>query len=423
MQNNFSRNTLYNIGVSYKKADVQTRSNFSISPEDQILLLKEAKEKGIEGLFVLSTCNRTEITGLVEHPFQLISLLCNYSKGSVDEFVEVSSINKGNDAISHLFRLATGLESQILGDYEIVGQLKMSFKQAKKLNTVNAYLERLINLVLQASKKVKNKTHLSSGTTSVSYAAVQYIIDNVQNYNSQKVLVYGLGKMGKHTCKNLTEYTKNSNVTLINRTEEKAVEFVKNHANIETVKHSELINEINKSSILIVSTGSNSPTITLNHIQKNREILILDLSMPNNVAGEVKELENVTLVNVDDLSQVTDKTLAKRKEEIPKALTIIEEYVSEFNNWLSHRKYTPAINALKQSLKSIQNDEIDFHKRKIKDFDVEQAEIITSRFIQKITTQFAKHLKDENTSVNQSVEVMKRVFNVQIQEEIDAKDY
>lgn len=423
MQNNFSRNTLYNVGVSYKKADVHTRSHFSISPDNQILLLNEAKDKGIQGLFVLSTCNRTEITGLVEHPFQLISLLCKYSKGSVDEFVEVSSIHKGNDAISHLFKLATGLESQILGDYEIVGQLKMSFKQAKELNTVNAYLERLINLVLHASKKVKNKTHLSSGTTSVSYAAVQYIIDNVQDYNSQKVLVYGLGKMGKYTCKNLTEYTKNQNVTLINRTEEKAVEFVKNYANIETIKHSELINEIEKSSILIVSTGADKPTVTLEHIKRDQKLLILDLSMPNNVSDEVKELENVTLINVDELSQVTDKTLAKRKGEVPKALTIIEEYITEFQDWLNHRKHTPAINALKQSLKSIQNDEIDFHKRKIKDFDVEQAEIITSRFIQKITTQFAKHLKDENTSVNQSVEVMKRVFNVQMQEEIDAKDY
>lgn len=424
MQQNFNNIKLYNVGVSYKKADVHMRSNFSISAKNQILLLNEAKDKGIQGLFVLSTCNRTEITGLVEHPFQLISLLCKYSKGSVDEFVEVSSIHKGNDAISHLFKLATGLESQILGDYEIVGQLKSSIKQAKKINTINTYLERLINLVFQASKKVKNETFLSSGTTSVSYAAVQYIMDNIQNYNSQKIVVYGLGKMGKHTCKNLTKYTKNQNVTLINRTDEKAIDFVKNHKNIiSTKQHQELINEIKKSSILIVSTGADQPTITLEHIKNDKKLLILDLSMPKNVDDEVKKLKNVTLIDVDELSKVTDKTLEKRKSEIPKTLTIIEDYKTEFQDWLNHRKHTPAINALKQSLKSIQNDEIDFHKRKIKDFDVEQAEIITSRFIQKITTQFAKHLKDENTSVNQSVEVMKRVFNVQMQEEIDAKDY
>ncbi|PHR69038.1 MAG: glutamyl-tRNA reductase [Lutibacter sp.] len=421
MQENSSGNKLYNVGISYKKADVHTRSSFSISPENQILLLKEAKENGIEGLFVLSTCNRTEVTGLVEHPYKLISLLCKYSNGSVDEFIKVSTINKNNDAITHLFRLATGLDSQILGDYEIVGQLKISFKQAKKLNTVNAYLERLINLVLQASKKVKNKTHLSSGTTSVSYAAVQYIINNLSDYNSKNILVYGLGKMGKHTCKNLSQYTNNSNVCLINRTEEKAIDFVKSHSTIRTAKHSELKNEIEKSDVLIVSTGASEPTITSQEVSENKNLLILDLSMPNNVSKEVENYNNVTFIDVDELSKITDKTLARRQEEVPKALSIIGNYIEEFNDWIGHRKFTPAINALKRSLKIIQDDEIDFHRKKIKDFDVVQAEQITSRIIQKITTQFAKHLKDEKTSVNQSVEVMKKVFSVNMQT-TDAKD-
>lgn len=421
MQGNTTGKKLYNVGVSYKKADVHTRGSFSISSENQILLLKEAKQNGVEGVFVLSTCNRTEITGLVEHPFQLISLLCKYSKGSVEDFVSVSTINKEKDAISHLFRVATGMDSQILGDYEIVGQLKLSLKQAKKCNTINAYLERLMNLVMQASKEVKNKTRLSSGTTSVSYAAVQYIIKNIPDYNTKNILVYGLGKMGKHTCKNLAEYTQNKNVCLINRTEEKAQEFVKNQKKIRVAKHSELKNEVSTADILIVSTGASEPTITLNHVAKDKKALILDLSMPNNVADEVADLEGVNFVNVDELSKITDETLAIRNGEVPKAMAIIETYIEEFNSWLNHRKFTPAINALKQSLKVIQDDEIDFHRKKIKDFDVEQAEIITSRLIQKITTQFVKHLKDEKTSVNQSVEVMKKVFSVNLQT-VDAED-
>lgn len=411
MQENISKNRLYNVGVSYKKADVNTRSSFSISPENQILLLKEAKENGIEGLFVLSTCNRTEITGLVEHPFKLISLLCKYSKGSVDEFVKVSTINKNDDAILHLFRLATGLDSQILGDYEIIGQLKNSFKQAKKVKTINAYLERLVNLVLQASKKVKNKTYLSSGTTSVSYAAVQYILNNLSDFNSKNVLVYGLGKMGKHTCKNLGEYTNNTNVCLINRTEEKVENFVKSHSTIRAAKHSDLKVEIEKSDVLIVSTGASKPTVTSQLVSEDKKILILDLSMPNNVSGEVENYNNVTLINVDELSKITDKTLAKRQEEIPNALLIIEEYIKEFNDWIGLRKFAPAINSLKQSLLVIQDDEIDFHRKKMKDFDVIQAELISSKIIQKITTKFAKHLKDEKASASQTIEVLQKVFN------------
>ena len=417
-QNNVN---LYNIGVSYKKADADIRGKFSLSKENQIALLKEAKENGVDGIFVLSTCNRTEITGFAAHPFQLIGLLCKYSNGTVEEFAKVSNVHKNQDAIQHLFRMGTGLDSQILGDYEIVGQLRQAFKQAKEAKTTNAYFERLLNNVMQASKRVKNETKLSSGTTSVSYAAVQYIIKNFSDYNAKNILVFGLGKMGKHTCKNLAEYTQNKSVCLINRTEEKATEFVKEHPSIRKANFSELTSEVEKADILVVSTGADIPTIKKEHISSDKELLILDLSMPANVSKEVSELDNVTLINVDELSKVTDETLAIRQAEVPVAEAIIETHKEEFNEWLNHRRFTPAINALKQSLETIQKDEINFHKKKIKDFDESQAEVITSRFIQKITTQFVKHLKNDETSVNQSIQVMAKVFGTTL-ETIDAED-
>ena len=400
MKLDHQQRNLYNIGVSYKKADAHTRSRYSLSKENQIKLLKEAKEIGFEGIFILSTCNRTEITGFAEHPYQLIQLLCKYSDGNVEEFARISNVYKGNEAVNQLFRIGTGLESQILGDYEIVGQLKLAFKLAKKYQTINAHLERLINLVLQASKKVKNTTQLSSGTTSVSYAAVQYIIQNIPSYNSKNILVFGLGKMGKHTCKNLAEYTKNKSVCLINRTEEKAISFVKEHTSIRNSSIENLTQEIANSDILIVSTGSDTPTVTKEHLSTDKEILILDLSMPENVDISVSEFENVSLV----------ETLSTRQKEVPKAEEIIEVYKEEFNDWLNNRKLVPAINALKESLEAIQKDEINFQKKKIKNFDENHAEILTNRFIQKITTQFVKHLKEEETSVNDSIQIMSKVF-------------
>ncbi|MBT6880891.1 MAG: glutamyl-tRNA reductase [Flavobacterium sp.] len=410
MKLDHQQRNLYNIGVSYKKADAHTRGRYSLSKENQIKLLKEAKEIGLEGIFILSTCNRTEITGFAEHPYQLIQLLCKYSDGNVEEFARISNVYKGNEAVNQLFRIGTGLESQILGDYEIVGQLKLAFKLAKKYQTINAHLERLINLVLQASKKVKNTTQLSSGTTSVSYAAVQYIIQNIPSYNSKNILVFGLGKMGKHTCKNLAEYTKNKSVCLINRTEEKAISFVKEHTSIRNSSIENLTQEIANSDILIVSTGSDTPTVTKEHLSSDKEILILDLSMPENVDTSVSEFENVSLVNVDELSKITLETLSTRQKEVPKAEEIIEVYKEEFNDWLNNRKLVPAINALKESLEAIQKDEINFQKKKIKNFDENHAEILTNRFIQKITTQFVKHLKEEETSVNDSIQIMSKVF-------------
>lgn len=400
----------YNIGVSYKKADANIRGKFSLSKENQKLLLQLAKEKGLQGLFVLSTCNRTEIFGFAERPCQLIELLCEFSEGSIQEFAQISFIHKNEEAIQHLFKIGTGIESQILGDYEIVGQLKQSFKMAKAVKTTNAYSERLINSVLQASKKVKNNTKLSSGTTSVSYAAVQYIVKNLADYNSKNILVFGLGKMGKHTCKNLAEYTQNKQVCLINRTEEKADEFVKEHSSIRKAAMGRLSEEIAKADVLIVSTGADKPTITKKNISEQKELLILDLSMPENVSKDVTQLNKVSLINVDELSKITDETLSARLKEVPLAEAIIDSHITEFNDWLNNRRFTPTISALKQSLESIKNDEINFQKKKIADFDESQAEIITSRFIQKITTQFVKHLKNENTSVSQSLEVISKVF-------------
>ena len=402
----------YNVGLSYKKADVNVRGVFNITKEDQVLLLKEAKENGCEGLFVVSTCNRTEISGFAKHPFELISLLVKYSKGNLEDFINVSNVYKNKAAVNHLFNVAAGLDSQILGDYEIVGQLKNSFIQAKKMGVTNTYLERLMNLVLQASKDVKNNTKLSSGTTSVSYVAIQYIIDNIPNYNEKKVLNFGLGDIGKNTCKNILEYTNNKNLTLINRTEGKALDFKKLHPEITVKNISELSQEINDTDILIVSTGANFPTITKGHIKEGKELLILDLSMPENVDVSLKKIEGISLVNVDELSKITDKTVEIRKQEIPIAEGIIEQYKNEFNDWISYRKFVPAVNALKESLQTIQSHEIDFHRKKINNFNEEHAEIITSHMIQKITTQFVKHLKDDETSVDQSIEVISKIFNL-----------
>ena len=159
----------YVVGISYKKADAATRGLFSISPDNQQDLIKEAVRRGMEGVVVVSTCNRTEIIGFAEHPFKLIELLSAFwHRGTVKEFAEVAYVYKSSEAVDHLFRLTAGLESQILGDYEIVGQLKQAFQLSKSLGGINTHLDKLFSFLMQASKRVKNETRLSSGTTSVS---------------------------------------------------------------------------------------------------------------------------------------------------------------------------------------------------------------------------------------------------------------
>jgi len=414
MTENLNSDSFYVIGLSYKKADISVRSKFSVDIQNQEKLLLEAKKSDISGVIIISTCNRTEIFGFAKNPYQFISLLCKYSKGSIDEFAKVSYVFKNNEAIEHFINIATGLDSQILGDYEIVGQLKDSFQHAKRLGTVNNYIERLYNIALQASKEVKNKTSLSSGTTTVSYAAIQYIKDHYSDFNNLNILVYGLGKIGSSTAKSCTKYLKNSKITIINRTDTVAFDLAK-EIPVQPKKHINLDQEIIKADVIIVATGSSNTTIQSKQFQNKKEQLIIDLSIPRNVTLEVDQIYHKTLIDVDHLSQKTKTTIENRRKQIPMVEKIIKKHKKEFLDWLHFRKNTPAINSLKNSLENIQKDAIFSHSKKHHDFDPEQTKEVTSLIINKIVSRFAMHLKDNNQQANQSIQMMKQVFKVDIE--------
>lgn len=403
--------TFYVVGLSYKKADAEMRGKFSLDEKSKQSLLQQAKSEGIENIVLISTCNRTEIYGFAQHPFQLIKLLCDNSEGTVEDFQKVAYIYKNKEAITHIFRVGTGLDSQILGDFEIISQIKQGFVESKKQNLANNYLERLTNAVIQASKRVKNETELSNGATSVSFAAVQYIMNNVENIGNKKILLFGVGKIGRNTCENLVKHTKNDHIVLVNRTKEKA-EKIAGKFNLIVKEYAQLQVELQDTDVLIVATGAQNPTIDASLLNTKKPLLILDLSIPKNVDENVKKVNGVTLVHMDHLSQITDETLEKRRQYIPAAEAIIEEIVDEFISWTKARKFAPTIHSLKEKLASIKQSELDYQRKKIENFNEEQAEIISNRIIQKITTHFANHLKNEETMVEESIEWIEKVFQL-----------
>ena len=405
--------SFYTIGLNYKKADAVLRGKFSLEETAMKKLLEDAKTQGIDGLLATSTCNRTELHGFAQHPFQLIKLLCDNTKGTVEEFQEVAYVYKNNDAISHLFKVGTGLDSQILGDFEIISQIKQSFNRSKKIGIANPFIERLCNSVIQASKRIKNETEISSGATSVAFASVQYILRNVPNISAKNILLFGTGKIGRNTCENLIKHTKNPHITLINRTKGKA-EKVAGKFNLTVKDYGDLQTEIRKSDVLIVATGASAPTISKELIYTKKPLLILDLSIPKNVADNVNELSNVTTIHLDHLSQMTDETLERRKQFIPHAEAIIEDIKDEFIQWLETRKFAPVIKALNKKLKTMKEEEIDYHSKKHSDFNEEQADVISNRIIQKITKQFANHLKDDSVDSDTSLALIQKVFQLEI---------
>jgi glutamyl-tRNA reductase len=402
----------YAVGLSYKKADAETRGKFSLDAAAKSKVLQQAKEEGIESLIVTSTCNRTEIYGFAEHPFQLIKLICEHSVGTVEAFQKVGYVYKNQEAVNHMFRVGTGLDSQILGDFEIISQLKTSFAESKSLGLINTYIDRLINAVIQASKRIKNETEISTGATSVSFASVQYIIRNVESIGSKNILLFGTGKIGRNTCENLVKHTKNEHITLINRTKDKA-EKLAGKLNLIVKDYSELQVELQKADIVVVATGAQNPTVDKAILNLKKPLLILDLSIPKNVNENVKDLNGVTLIHMDHLSQMTDETLENRRKHIPAAEAIIETIKEEFVTWTKARKFAPTIHALKEKLNAIKNSELDFQSKKMAGFNEEQAEIISNRIIQKITTHFANHLKDDNTVVDESIEWIEKVFQIE----------
>ena len=403
--------SFYAVGLSYKKADAEIRGKFSLDALAKATVLVQAEAEGIEALIVTSTCNRTEIYGFAKHPYQLIKLLCENSQGSVKEFQEVAYIYKNHDAVNHMFRVGTGLDSQILGDFEIISQIKLAFAESKSNGLVNAFMERLVNCVIQASKKIKTDTEISSGATSVSFASVQYIFKNVEDIAAKNILLFGTGKIGRNTCENLVKHSKHEQITLINRTKDKA-EKLANKLNLIVKDYADLQLELQKADVVVVATGAQNPTIDKTILNLKKPLLILDLSIPKNVNENVKEVEGVTLVHLDHLSQITDETIENRKQHIPAAEAIIEEIQEEFMAWAKNRKFAPTIQALKEKLNSIKEGEINVQRKKLANFDEEQAELISNRIIQKITNHFVNHLK-EGDSMEEGIEWIEKVFQLE----------
>ena len=404
--------TFYVVGLSYKKADADIRGKFSLDESGKKNVLLQAQKEGIESLLVTSTCNRTEIYGFAQHPFQLIKLLCDNSQGTVEDFQKVAYIYKNQEAVRYMFRVGTGLDSQILGDFEIISQIKSAFTESKSMNLVNAFLERLINAVIQTSKRIKNETEISSGATSVSFASVRYIFSHVDDIANKNILLFGTGKIGRNTCENLVKHTKHEQITLINRTKDTA-ERLARKLNVIVKDYSDLQLEIQKADVLVVATGAQNPTVDKAILNLKKPLLILDLSIPKNVNENVTTVDGVTLVHMDHLSQMTDETLENRKKHIPAAEVIIEEIMEEFLAWTKQRKFAPTIHALKEKLNSIKETELSVQRKKLSNFDEAQAELISTRIIQKITNHFASHLKDDATMVDESIEWIEKIFQIE----------
>ncbi|HRP56100.1 glutamyl-tRNA reductase [Agriterribacter sp.] len=319
------------IGINYHNADTATRSNFAVSNATYDRIAENALQKSIKDIFVLSTCNRTEVYGIAPAEW-LTGMLCEATGNAVSGFKQHGYVFQGMAAVMHLFKVASGLDSQILGDYEILMQLKKATKYAREKGLMGSLLDRLVNFALQASKRIKSETRLSTGTVSVAYAAIEVIREKVAAIERKNILLVGAGKFGRNVAKNIHAYFPEATIRITNRTHQKAEAFAREYG-LECVPYETLSTVANESDVLIASTTAESFNIIPSFFSVQKPRLLLDLSVPKSIDPAVKSLPDATLMDVDEISVILDDTFAMRKAEVPKALDIIQETLGEFVEW------------------------------------------------------------------------------------------
>ena len=323
-------------GVSFRKTTLEIRNKFALTSDHVKRIYADGSGKYPKDFFILSTCNRTEIYCTGNEPQKLLSLLSDNTSATPEEVNEYAFVKTGDEAVKHLFRVAAGMDSQILGDYEIIGQLKNAFNLAKSFKRTSGYMEKLLNSSLQSSRQVKSRTALSDGTTSVSYAVIQLLKETIGGQHPMNVCLMGLGKIGTLTLKNLKAYLPQHKVTVINRNEAKAElaagEFEVDYAPFESQQQ-----VLDTADVLIVATGAEHAIISKKDVTGTNLKIIFDLSVPSNVHPDVKEVEGMLHYNIDELSKIVNQSIETRRSEIPMAEAIIAEYFEEFRQWEKRR--------------------------------------------------------------------------------------
>lgn len=339
------------IGVSYKKADPLVRGRFSITGERYQTMLADRARFGIQELFVVSTCNRTELYAVADRPSQLREALCAATGTTTQELHTVSYQHIGANAVRHLFRVAAGVDSQLLGDYEIVSQVKQAVRTAKEHGGIGVFCDRLASEAMKASKAVRTHTAIGAGTVSVAFAAVRYL-EQLSTIADKRILLVGTGKIGRNTGKHLVERLGAGNITVVNRTDAKA-EALAEELGVASAHFHQLDHLLPGSDVVLVATNAPEPVITTANAGEQRPQWFLDLSVPRNVHADVAAMPGKTVLNVDQLSTITDGSIKARADELPKAERLIDTAVNEFGTWCAMRERLGVLANVKEKLETI----------------------------------------------------------------------
>ncbi len=350
---------IYALGVNFKTAPVEVRERLACSPEEARGLLPELKtSSGVEELCILSTCNRVEIYTFSSSEDSVELLLELFLKlKSLEEARKHIFIKKGEQAVFHVFKVASSLDSMVVGEPQIVAQFKESFRIAKGMGTTGKILNRLFEKALRASKRVRVETGISRNAVSVSYAAVELAKKIFGDLRKAKVLLVGAGEMGELAANYLKRL--GCQIFITNRTYERALRLSQELGG-NALRFEELEELLPTMDIVIVSTGSKSFVLTERMIKeamkrRNYEpMFIIDISVPRNVDPAVGKIDEVFLYDIDDLKEVVESNLKDRMREAKRGEIILWDEVKKFMGWMESLRVEPLILKLKERVKDVE---------------------------------------------------------------------
>lgn len=386
------------VGFNYKTAPVEIREKLTFSEsslEEAMVELK--KQKSILENVIISTCNRTEVYAVVDQihtgRYYIKSFLADWFDIDKSEFYSYLRITEDDGAMDHLFRVTTGLDSMVLGETQILGQMKEAFQSSQKVKTTGTIFNELFKQAITFGKKAHKETAIGEHAVSVSYAAVELAKKIFGDLQNMHVAILGAGEMGELAVKNL-QGSGATKITVVNRTVEKA-EQLAGQFNATAVSMDYLPDVLQSADILITSTGSDAFVVTtelLESVQKQRKgnpLFLVDIAVPRNIEPEISDMENVFLYDIDDLNHIVDANLEERKNAAETIEMMLEAEIVTFKNWLKTLGVVPVISALRQKASSIQSETMKSIERKMPDL-TEREKKVLNKHTKSIVNQMLK---------------------------------
>jgi glutamyl-tRNA reductase len=405
---------LFCIGINHRTAPLDVRERVWFSDEETARTLPLFRERNLRECVLVSTCNRTELYGIRSdrRTDDLIDLLIEAKQagGTVRpaNFYSLQSLL----AVRHILGVASGIDSMVVGDVQILNQMKEAFEIARRSNTVGTLLSKLFPAALHTGKRSRTETEIGHGAVSVSYAAVELASKIFADLSRRKALLIGAGETGKLTAKHLVG-KRIGQLYIANRTRERAEEIARQLGGMAT-EFGEIVRTMESVDVVITSVTAPSAILTAQDIQaimrrrSNEPLFIIDIGVPRNVDAAAKRIDNVFLHDIDTLNVVVDRNLDKRHAEVAKVREIVHEEVLKFHQWHNSLQVTPTIQDLRDQFESIRQREVEQALHRFSTEQRESVEQLTKRIVNKILHTPMVNLKN-GTDGEASEETLKKL--------------